>query len=82
MIYYVKQDDTIWGCGEEECCGEYSEYTKESFVDMPFGVDITEESLRSEIGGGEILEFREATHLECLSWYTAYDEGYCEGRGN
>jgi hypothetical protein len=79
MIYYIKQDDTIWGCGDPECCGEYYKDLKESFVDMPEGVEITALALQLQIGGGPVLEFREATHLECLSWYVAYDEGYSEG---
>ena len=32
-VYYVKQDNTIWGCGDPGCCGEYYEEIDEEFVD-------------------------------------------------
>lgn len=82
MVYYIKQDDTIWGCGDPKCCGEYFQEITEKFVEMPSGVVVTAESLQGHVGGGPVLEFREATHLEYLAWYIAYDEGYDDGRAH
>ena len=28
-FYYLKQDDTIWECGDPACCGEYYEEISE-----------------------------------------------------
>jgi hypothetical protein len=80
-LYYIKQDNTVWGCGEPGCCGETWEQIEESFVececeqielDMP-------EHLQFCAGGGEILKWRKAKRLEIQAWNDGKDDGFQEG---
>lgn len=77
-LYYVKQDDTIPGCGDPECCGEYYEEITESFVkcecDIP-ETEMTADHLHGCNGGGPVLEWRKATDIEKI----AYDSGVTNG---
>lgn len=84
-LYYVKQDDTIWGCGDPACCGEYYEEIEENFVECecqqvnkPMIEDMAEH-LHSCNGGGPVLEWREATKLEIIAWYAGREIGLEEG---
>jgi hypothetical protein len=74
-IYYLKQDDTIPGCGDPECCGEYYEEIDESFISCTCEVEVDADHLHSCNGGGPVLEWREATKLEAI----AYDSGVTNG---
>lgn len=80
-IYYVKQDNTIPGCGEPGCCGEYYEEIEESFVECKceeIGPDMAEH-LQICLGGGPVLKWREAKRLEVLAFSDGKDDGYQEG---
>ncbi len=75
-IYYVKQDNTIWGCGEPGCCGEYYEEIDEDFVKCDCGIpesEMTGDHLHSCNGGGPVLEWRKATELEMKAFYAGED---------
>jgi hypothetical protein len=81
-LYYIKQDNTIWGCGEPDCCGEYREEIQESFVDCTcenVDPDTMADHLHGCNGGGPVLEWREATPLEILSFSDGKAEGVGEG---
>jgi len=80
-IYYIKQDNTIWGCGDPGCCGETWEEIDESFVECTCSdikYDMTEH-LQSCAGGGPVLKWREAKPLEKLAFMRGKDEGASEG---
>lgn len=77
-IYYVKQDDTISGCGDPECCGEYYEDYSESFIEC-YHENVTAEHLHSCNGGGPVLDWREATYLEATAFRSGVDDGYYKG---
>lgn len=81
-IYYVKQDDTIPGCGDPDCCGEYYEEINESFVNCQ--CDIKEESMSADHlhgcnGGGPVLKWRKANKKEVQAYSDGITEGYQEG---
>lgn len=81
-IYYVKQDDTIWGCGDPECCGEYYEEINESFVRCDCSIpesDMTGDHLWACNGGGPVLDWRKATPLEAIAFEFGKSEGWQEG---
>ncbi len=81
-IYYVKQDNTIWGCGEPGCCGEYYEEIDEDFVKCDCGIpelEMTGDHLHGCNGGGPVLEWRKATELEMKAYYAGQGEGWNEG---
>jgi hypothetical protein len=84
-IYYVKQDNTIWGCGDPECCGEWYEEIDETFVDCtcehiePRSEANMTEHLQSCIGGGPVLEWRKADNLEIQAFESGRGEGFQEG---
>jgi hypothetical protein len=81
-LYYIKQDNTIWGCGERDCCGEYREEIDQKFVNCKcenVAPDMRADHLQGCNGGGEILKWREATALEILSFSGGKDEGFQEG---
>ena len=84
-IYYIKQDNTIWGCGEADCCGEYEEEIDESFVECtcehiePRSEANMTEHLQSCNGGGEVLDWREADRFEILAFRDGKSEGFQEG---
>ena len=76
-LYYVKQDDTVWGCGDPACCGEYYEEITESFVNCTcenIGPEMADH-LQSCNGGGPVLKWREAKPLEALAWSEGFQEG-------
>ena len=77
-IYYVKQDNTIWGCGDPECCGEYYEEIDEDFVkcdhDIPES-EMTGDHLHFCNGGGPVLKWRKAKDREYIAWRRGYDYG-------
>jgi hypothetical protein len=85
-LYYVKQDDTIWGCGDPECCGEYYEEIEESFVECKCGIpeeDMTADHLHVCNGGGPVLKWRKAKKKEVVAfrdgetniYYEAFEKG-------
>lgn len=74
-LYYLKQDDTVWGCGEPGCCGENYEEISESFVDCTCEVEVDADHLQGCNGGGPVLEWRKAQALES----EAYEDGKAEG---
>ena len=78
-VYYLKQDDTIWGCGDPECCGEYYEEIGEYFLECTCEVEVDADHLHSCNGGGPVLEWREATKLETIAYQNGNQEGYSEG---
>jgi hypothetical protein len=84
-IYYVKQDNTVWGCGEADCCGEYYEEIDETFVECtcehiePRSEANMTEHLQSCAGGGTVLKWREAKPLERLAFMRGKDDGSSEG---
>lgn len=81
-VYYLKQDDTIWGCGDPECCGEYYEEIGEYFLDCTCEVEVDADHLHSCNGGGPVLEWRKATDLETIAYQNGNQEGYSEGSVN
>ena len=78
-IYYLKQDDSIWGCGDPECCGEYYEEIGEYFLECTCEVEVDADHLHRCNGGGPVLEWREATDLETIAYQNGNQEGYSEG---
>jgi hypothetical protein len=81
-IYYVKQDNTIWGCGEADCCGEYEEEIDRTFVDCNCEIpeaQMTGDHLQSCVGGGPVLKWRKANKLEVYAFNSGKDEGFQEG---
>lgn len=81
-LYYVKQDNTIWGCGEPGCCGEYYEEIDESFVSCDHEIpedEMTAEHLHSCNGGGPVLKWRKAKRLEVQAWEDGKSNGFQEG---
>jgi hypothetical protein len=78
-IYYIKQDDTIWGCGEPGCCGEYYEEIKESFVNCECDIpedEMTGDHLWSCNGGGPVLKWRKAKKKEIQAFENGGDSVY------
>jgi hypothetical protein len=84
-IYYVKQDNTIWGCGDPECCGEWYEEIDETFVKCtcehiePRSEANMTEHLQSCAGGGPVLKWRKAKRLEIQAFIDGRNEGFGEG---
>jgi hypothetical protein len=81
-IYYIKQDNTIWGCGEPGCCGEYYEEIDESFVDCDCEIsesEMTGDHLHGCNGGGPVLEWRKADRFEILAFKAGKSDGFQEG---
>lgn len=84
-LYYIKQDNTIWGCGEPGCCGENWEQIEESFVECiceQVEPDVKPDiagHLQSCAGGGPILKWRKAKRLEIQAWNDGKDDGFQEG---
>jgi hypothetical protein len=81
-IYYVKQDNTIWGCGEADCCGEYYEEIDETFFECEHDIpesEMTDEHLQSCNGGGEVVEWRKADRFELLAFNAGKSDGFQEG---
>lgn len=78
-IYYLKQDNTIWGCGDPECCGEYYEEIDEEFVDCAHEVEVDADHLHSCNGGGPVLEWRKASSLEETAYRNGKDNSYYDG---
>jgi hypothetical protein len=78
-LYFVKQDNTIWGCGESGCCGSYYEDITVAFVQMPKNEPVTADTILSKIGGGPILKFRAATMKELQAYIDGRNEGYTIG---
>lgn len=83
-IYYIKQDNTIWGCGEPGCCGETIEEIEETFVECKCESvqSVMSDHLQacSIYGGGPVLEWRKATDLEEMAFQGGriygFDDGY------
>ncbi len=81
-VYYIKQDNTIWGCGEPGCCGEYEERVEESFVDCDHEIpesEMTGDHLQACNGGGTVLNWRRAKGREITAFRHGYEHGYGEG---
>jgi hypothetical protein len=84
-LYYVKQDNTIWGCGDPGCCGETWEQIEESFVDCNCQSieSVMSDHLQVCNGGGPVLEWRKAKKKEALAfkdgetniYYEAFEKG-------
>ncbi len=82
-IYYIKQDNTIWGCGEPGCCGDAIEQIEELFVHCSCE---SVESVMSDhlqacsiYGGGPVLEWRKATDLEATAFQDGRGYGFEDG---
>lgn len=78
-IYYLKQDDTIPGCGDPGCCGEYYEEISESFIDCTCEVEVDADHLHGCNGGGPVLEWRKAYGLEAQAYEDGKSEGWSDG---
>lgn len=81
-IYYVKQDNSIWGCGEADCCGEWYEEIDETFVDCDCGISESQmngDHLQGCVGGGPVLEWRKADNLEVQAFEDGKSDGFQEG---
>lgn len=81
-VYYVKQDNTVWGCGEPGCCGEYYEDIVESFVDCNCNIsdnEMTADHLQGCNGGGPVLKWRKAKSLEIQAFFDGKNDGFEEG---
>lgn len=80
-VYYVKQDNTVWGCGEPGCCGEYYEEIDEMFYECDCK-DVESDMadhLQCCMGGGPVLKWREAKKLEAQAFNDGKDDGFNEG---
>jgi hypothetical protein len=80
-VYYIRQDNTIWGCGDPDCCGINYEEIEERFVEckcVPES-EITAEHLHTCAGGGPVLKWRTAKLLEAKAWSDGRDEGFDDG---
>lgn len=75
-IYYLKQDDTIPGCGDPECCGEYYEEISESFIDCTCEVEVDADHLHGCNGGGPVLEWRKATDVGKIAYDSGVNDAY------
>ena len=86
-IYYIEQDDTVWGCGDPECCGEYYEDITQSFVKCeceqihPDNEPDMVLHLQSCNGGGPVLKWRKAKRKEIQAFEDGYSEGHSDGWG-
>lgn len=81
-IYYVKQDNTMPGCGDPECCGSYYEEIEEDFVKCPHDIpesEMTGDHLHGCNGGGPVLKWRKAKELEMKAFYAGQEDGYNDG---
>ena len=81
-IYYVKQDNTVWGCGDPECCGEYYEEIDETFINCDHEIPeakMTGDHLQGCVGGGPVLKWRKAKRLEIQAFSDGKDDGFQEG---
>ena len=81
-VYYIKQDNTVWGCGEPGCCGEDWHEIKETFIDCDHGIaesEMTADHLHGCAGGGEVLKWRKAKRFEFQAWNSGKDDGFQEG---
>jgi hypothetical protein len=78
-VYYVKQDNTVWGCGEPDCCGPTWEEIEEFFYAADIEGEVTAESLQEELGGGPVLSFREATKSEEKAYFDGRKDGFDSG---
>lgn len=78
-IYYLKQDDTIWGCGDPACCGEYYEEISESFVNCTCEVEVNADHLHGCNGGGPVLKWRKAKPIEAQAYEDGRSEGWSDG---
>jgi hypothetical protein len=81
-LYYIKQDDTVWGCGDPECCGEWYEDITESFVKCEDNIpeeEMTADHLHGCNGGGPVLKWRKAKHKEIQAYEDGKSEGFQEG---
>lgn len=82
-IYYIEQDDTIPGCGDPECCGEYYEDITQSFVKcecIPES-EMSSDHLQGCNGGGPVLKWRKAKRKEIQAFEDGYSEGHSDGWG-
>lgn len=81
-LYYAKQDNTIWGCGESGCCGPYYEDIREIFVEVD-SEDADSEMIQSEEGGGPVLSFKKATRKQAIAYEKGkifgYEDGWSDG---
>jgi hypothetical protein len=80
-IYYIKQDNTIWGCGEAGCCGEYYEEIDDIFLEcdcIPES-EMNADHLQGCQGGGPILKWRKATKKEAFAFSEGKDDGFSDG---
>jgi len=75
-VYYVMQDNTIFGCGDSECCGADFEDIYESFLEVSDEEENTHDAIISAIGGGPILEFRKATDKELIAYMAGRSAGF------
>lgn len=80
-IYYVKQDNTVWGCGDPSCCGEYYEEIDEKFheCDCKDVESDMVEHLQICMGGGPVLKWREAKKIEVQAFRDGKYNGFSEG---
>jgi hypothetical protein len=83
VIYYIKQDNTIWGCGDPGCCGETWEQIEGSFISCDcerIELEMSEHlQVCSMYGGGPVLEWREATELEATAFQDGRGYGFEDG---
>jgi len=78
-IYYLKQDDTIWGCGDPGCCGENYEEITESFANCECEIpedQMTADHLHGCNGGGPVLKWRKAKPLEVIAYNSGITNSY------
>ena len=80
-LYYIKQDNSISGCGEPGCCGENYEDIEKSFLncDCLPADEMTADHLQVCKGGGPVLKWRKATDREILAYAAGNGDGHEEG---
>lgn len=73
-LWAYKLDNTVPGCGEPDCCGDFGEEIEWFFYYSQKA--LTAEEFLAEHGGGTVLEIREATDLEFDAYCSGETEGY------
>lgn len=73
-LWAYKLDNTVPGCGEPDCCGDFGEEIEWFFYYSDKA--LTAEEFLDEHGGGTVLEIREATDSEFDAYASGETEGY------
>lgn len=73
-LWAYKLDNTIPGCGDPDCCGDFGEEIEWFFYYSEKA--LTAEEFLAEHGGGTVLEIRQATDSEFDAYASGENDGY------